>query len=154
MVTDLFGTLLQELGKALSVELRPDEHNSCLIRFRGGLEIQIELDQQGQALLVGTDLGVVPPGRYRENLFTEALKANGMPPPRHGIFAYSRQSDHLVLFEKFSLVNLTGDKVADFLTPFMEKAKGWKEAISKNEVPVVSTTFTSHAPTGMFGLRP
>src|SRR5262245_58766423 len=99
MVTDLFGALLQELGDSLEkADLHPDRNNSCLIRMKGGQEIQFELDRSSQFLIVGADLGAVPPGKYRENLFREALKANDMPHPIHGILAYSKKTDHLVLF--------------------------------------------------------
>lgn len=154
MVSDLFGTLLQELGRALQIDLRPDANNSCLIRFGKDLRVQIELDPTGQVVVVGTELGTVPPGRYRENLFTEALKSNGLPAPRYGIFAYSRKTDHLILYEKMQIRDLTGNKIADFLPLFMEKAKIWKEALTRGEVPVAITVHTSRPPTGMFGMRP
>lgn len=156
MVSDFFGTLLQELGRAIDIpKLKPDVNNSCIIRFRkqGDIRVQIELDPEGTNVIIGTDLGNVAPGRYRESIFIEALKSNGIT-PRHGIFAYSRKADHLVLFEKMPIQELTGDKVADFLKLFLEKAKVWKEALSRNEVPVVVTAHTSRPMGGIFGLRP
>lgn len=153
MVSDVLGTLLQELGQALQMNnLQPDSNNTCLIKFKGGIFVQIELDPTGQFMIIGSDLDVVPAGRYRENLFGEALKANGLPHPQYGIFSFSRQTNHLVLFEMLSLNELTGQKVADFLKPFLEKVRIWKEAISKGEIPVVVSARTSKA--GMFGIRP
>lgn len=153
MVSDIFGTLLQELAQALKIEvLQPDKNNSCLIKFKGDISVQVELDKSGTFLVIGTDFPTVAAGRYRENLFFEALKANGMPaPPRIGTFAYSRQTDRLVLFEMMSLNDLRGDRVAEFMTPFVEKARVWKEAIARGEVPVVSTSTTPGS--GMFGLH-
>jgi hypothetical protein len=156
MVTDFFGTLLQELSRAVQIPgLKPDANNSCLIRFRkqNDIRIQIELDSAGLMVVIGTDLGSVAPGRYRENIFTEALKANGLPSPRYGTFAYSRKTDHLLLFEKLPIRDLTGDKVADYLKLFIEKAKVWQEALARNEVPVVITAHTSR-PMNIFGMRP
>ena len=73
MVTDLLGTLLQELGKSLEIaELSPDENNSCLIELKNGQQIQLELDRSGQFFVIGADIGMVPPGKYRENLFRQA----------------------------------------------------------------------------------
>lgn len=152
MVTDMFGALLQELGRAIqNPKLHPDEHNTCLLKFKGGVKVHIEPNKEGTHLIIGTDLGTVAPGRYRENVFGEALKANGLPIPRFGTFAYSTQKDHLVLFEMLPLRELTGDKVADFLPRFLEKARVWREALAKNEVPVVATAYTSK-PLGLFGL--
>lgn len=155
MVTDQFGSILQELAIAIkNPGLQVDKNNSCLIKFKGGLKVQIELDRDGKNLIIGADLGLVPPGNYRERVFIEALKANGLPYPRIGTFAYSTQNDHLVLFAALGLQDLRGDKVAEYLKPFLEKLKTWKDALARSDVPVVAaTTFTSK-PMGMFGMRP
>lgn len=153
MVTDLLGSLLQELSHALGVaDLHPDSNNSCLLRLKSGLIIQIELDKGGQFLILGADLGGVPPGKYRENLFRECLKTNDMPPPLNGILCYSKKSDHLVLYEKIYLKDLNGEKVAAEITPFAEKAFLWSQALLNNEIPVINQPFTSQKPGGMFGL--
>jgi hypothetical protein len=156
MVMDLFESLLHELGQIMKIEdLRPDEHNTCLIRFReGGLEVQIEPYQKGEFLLIGSTIGVLPPGRYRESVFREALKANGLPPPRHGTFAYIAKSDRLVLFSLLSLREINGEKIASFLTPFMEKALSWKQQIEHGDVPIAETVILGRisGPGGLFGL--
>lgn len=153
MITDLFGTLLQELSRALKIPtLQPDRNNSCLLRLNSGLIIQIELDRGGQSLIIGADLGAIPPGKYRENLFREALRANDLPHPLHGILCYSKKSDHLVLYQKIGLKDLTGEKIAAEITPFAEKAFKWSEALLHNDIPTVNQTFTSQKPGGMFGL--
>lgn len=155
MVANLFESILQELGKTEVIpikDLHPDSNNSCLIRLKGGLEIQIELDKKQENLIIGSDIGTVSPGRYREDVFREALKANGLPYPRWGDFAYSQKSDHLVLFHTLHTKDLTGEKVADFLVHFLEKAFQWRDSIQRGDVPVVSGIYTSR-PTGMFGLR-
>lgn len=154
MVTDFFGSLLQDLSQALQIPgLHPDANNTCLIKFKDGLLVQLEVDRGGQFIILGSDLGPVPVGRYRENLFFEALKSNALPPPRYGTFAYSKQADRLILFKMFSLNTVSAEKIADFLTLFLEKARTWKEAIARNDIPVVSSATTPRS-TGMFGLRP
>ena len=152
MVRELFDSLLDELGGVLEIpDLHPDRNNSCLINYPDGYQVQIEMDPSGQAIIIGSDLGVVPVGRYRENLFKEALKANGMPGPLHGILAFSTKTEHLILFERIPTLHLTGDRMADALGPFNEKAQFWKEALTKGETPIIGTMHTSG---GMFGLRP
>ena len=156
MVTSALGVILQELGRSSVIpisDLHPDSNNSCLIRLKGGVEVQIEQDKSGQNLVIGCDLGDLPPGRYREDLFYEALKSNGMPHPRFGTFAYSKRTDHLILYETMSMQDLTGDKVADFLVKFVEKAFTWKTAIKSNEIPTLSNVRTSKFG-GIFGLKP
>lgn len=156
MLTDLLSTILQELGRTNLLSLanmRVDKNNSCLIKLRNDLQVQIELDSDGENLLIGCDLGYVTPGHYRQSVFCEALKSNGLPPPHTGIFAYSTKSEHLILYHKMTTKNLTGEKVADVLASFADKALTWSKAISTNEVPIVSNIRTSRV-AGMFGLRP
>ena len=155
MVQDVFDSILQELGAALKIEdLHIDDTKTCLIKFENQLEVYIEPYEKDEFMLISTNLGQVPRGRYREDVFREALKANGLPPPRHGTFAYSEQSEHLILFGMLSLRELNGEKIASFLYPFMEKALVWKNAIASGDVPVADTMKTSRGPMGMFGLRP
>lgn len=157
MVAELFDTLLQELGQAMDIDdLQSDANHSCLIHFKSGLEVQIEPYDKGEFLLICADLGHVQPGRYREDVFREALKANGLPYPRYGTFAYSEQSDHLLMYKLMSLRELNGEKIAAFLYPFIEKGEAWKQMIDSGEVPIADTVTTSQAagPLGMFGLRP
>lgn len=152
MVSDVFSLLLQEIGQAMNIpNLHADSHNSCLLKFKGKMHIQIEVDRDGNNLIVGTDIGTIPPGRYRENIFELALKANGLPTPRYGTFAFSNKTEHLVLFEMLPLRDLRGQKVADLLPKFLEKANNWKTAIAKGEMPVLVTTYAGKSP-GLFGL--
>lgn len=152
MVTNIYEALLQELGKVLGAEFSPDKNNSCLVKLRNGVEVQFELDKTGERFLVGTNLGSAPPGRYRETLMREALRVNGMPPPRHGILAYSRQADTLVLFRWLPAKETNGEKIAFLLGPFSEKALEWREAIRRGEIPQFQApSATGHS--GMFGIR-
>lgn len=152
MVSNLYEGLLQELGKVLGLALVPDANNSCLVRLPNGLEVQFELDQTGDRFIMGTDLGAMPSGRYRELMFREALKANGMPAPRPGILAYSKSADRLILFRWLLARELNGEKIAFLLGPFSEKALEWREAIRQGDVPQFQATASS-GPSRMFGIR-
>ena len=60
----------------------------------------------------------------------------------------------MVLFEKLYIKDLNGDKVFDEITPLVEKAKAWTEAMQKGELPVINQVYSSeHRSSGMFGLR-
>jgi len=155
MVTDLFGSLLQELGKILEIaNLHPDNNNSCKIKLKNGQSIQIEMDSSGQFLIIGADLGFVPPGKYRENLFKEALKANDMPHPINGTLAYSKKNDHLVMFKKIHAGNLNGEKISAEITPFIDKATVWEEALKRGDLPALNMANAAKTSSGMFGLKP
>lgn len=155
MVTDAFGLLLQDVGKLLQIpKLEPDGNNSCLISFPGEISIQIEIDRSGNFLILGCDVGTLPPGRYRELVFREALRSNGQPPPHSGDFSYSKQADKLMLMQQIPLKDINGDKILAVMNPMLEKGKYWKETISRGEVPSIATvSAASKGGAGMFGLK-
>lgn len=137
MVTDSFGLLLEEIGKLLNIpKLESDRNNACLIKFPKGPAIQFEIEKRGNHLLIACDLGEVPAGPYRENVFREALRYNGRPYPHACQFAYSKQANKLVMTHLLPLANLRGEQVINALTPFQAIASRWQEALSRGEVPV------------------
>lgn len=157
MVADLFESLLQEIGKEYHLTLKADQNNSCLFNLPNGLSIQMEIDPKNEFYIIGSDLGEVPIGKYRENLFLAALKTNAFPPPQIGAFAYSRQKNHLVLHAMIPLPEITGEKILNILRPFLEKAWVWKSAITNGEIPeVIPPTSGHYTPSsgGIFGLKP
>jgi len=155
MASDAFSALCDDLGKILKIRTRPNRGNTMLIRFRTGIELRLE-QAPGNNIIVATTCGKPPPtGRYRENLLREALKANGLPAPRTGFFAYSTKQEALVLSDHLPMDELSAQKLADFLGPFMQKAEMWKNAIEHGEIPSftgVEASFGKSAAGGIFGL--
>lgn len=157
MVQDLFVSIIDDLGKLINIPLKVDKNNACVIKYPNDLNIQIEYDATSARILFAAELGELPPGRFREDLFREALKANGLPAPRIGIFAYSKKIDNLVLYDKMQLENTSAQHVAEFLQPFFQKAELWKTCIARNEIPSFTSNELSFGAStskgGMFGLH-
>lgn len=154
MVVNAFEAVLQELGEALKLELKPNQFNAVVIKDPDGLEVQLEYNPKYDSIMLYAELGALPPGRYREDILREALKANAKEYPRNGIFAYSDAKDSLVIFVDRSLHELNGEKIAYLYTPFLEKAKKWRDALARGDVPVVSQMTSSGRAFGPFGIRP
>lgn len=155
MYRDVFSTILDELGKILQIPgLEPDKNNTCLIKFPSGLKIWIEPHKGGNDLILACDFGIIPPGKFRENVFQEALKSNGQMPPKVGDFAYSKQADHLMLYQMIPLKELNGEKLFSLMKPFMEKALIWQETLQQGNVPsgIQGYASTRKGGSGMFGL--
>lgn len=149
-----FEALIQELGAHMSVTLQPDARGSCLINFlRDELTIQIDLDSSADKILVGTQLGRLTIGAYRERVFKEALRANGTAQTPRGILAFSEKNDTLVLFQFLEIAALNGEKLHHFLQLFKEHAKVWQKALKNGEIPLVQEQAPSKG-SGMFGLKP
>lgn len=154
MVSNTYESILQEVGQELGMQLAPDHNDSCQIQLAEGLKLQMEIYKRTEQFAICFRLGNPPPGKYRENLLREALKANGLPSPRYGTLAFSEKSEAFYLFELLSLDRLDGKKVVDRITAMKEKALIWTNAIKNGDVPhVVSSATPGGGGMGLFGIR-
>lgn len=124
---DQFHELLQGLGQQLGVALHPDKRGACKLNIRNQFQIQIEYEPSYERILMASFICDIPPGKLRENILRDALKAN-YPFPQLGTLSYCERNNKLTLFLYLSLHGLNPDKLAVLLTHFIEKAKAWKEA--------------------------
>lgn len=154
MVTDRFGALLEELGTVVHVPLKPDAHNACKLRFPpDNLTVYMEPDAPGENIQIIIDIGKPGEGKYRENLLREALRANGVPPPRLGTFCYGQKGETLLLYDLIPLEDLNGTRLSDIISQFCEKARIWREAIGRGELPPFRSGRSAAKAEGIFGLR-
>jgi len=150
----MFDQVIKELGEALAIDLKVDEHECCLLKIEDKLSVQIEMYQKtGEHVLVGSLLGELAAGSYRENILKEALVANGFPYPQYGIFAYVPDKNQLILYDLLKVSELNGEKFSDHLVLFVKKAKEWQEAIGRGDVPQM-TKLTQSNDGGVFGIAP
>ncbi|MFC2049057.1 CesT family type III secretion system chaperone [Chlamydiota bacterium] len=149
-----FEDLIRELGAVMDIPLHVDNHQACLLTFREDeLAIQIDLDTNADRILIGSQLGRITPGVYRERVFTQALRANGTASTPRGILAFSEKNDTLVLFQFLEIAWLTGEKLHEFLLLFREHASIWKRALAAGDIPTVVAESTAKG-SSMFGLKP
>lgn len=149
---DRFEELLKELGAELGIPLHPDRIGACHLRTIEDLQIQLEVDAGQENLLVASFICDLAPGKFRENILKDALKCNG-PIPRNGTLAYSERNNKLVLFSYLKLSSLNGRKLAEFLNPFIDKAKEWRLGVETGHTSQLISQESK--PKGdMFGHKP
>jgi hypothetical protein len=149
---DRFEELLNELGAELGITLHPDRKGACKLKINGILHVQIECDAHQENLLVATFICDIPPGKFRENILKDALKANGIF-LTNGTLAYSDRNNQLVLFSYFRMEILTGKKLAELLAAFVDKANHWRIGVETGHTSHLVSTSTKPA-SGMFGITP
>ena len=148
MVYSQFETLLKEFEPFFGCRLQPNANQSCLIRMKDGVTVQMELDPSN--LVIGCRVGTHLSGRYRHQLIQQALKSNGTSLLSAGIFGFSHRSSSLILFIKIDPAALSANQIPSLLTPFLVRAKEWTEAISRGEIPALHTAFSEKIPAGLF----
>lgn len=143
-----FDELLQELSKIFHLSLHTDKSHACSIQFHHQLTLQLQLDLAQENMLLFSKLVEIPPGKFRENVLREALKANAGSDPRIGIFGYFSHTNHLILYQRYPLEILNGERLAGLIGAFLEYGESWREAVEKGQ----SAPLTSKA--SPFGPKP
>lgn len=149
---DRFEDLLKELGVEYGIPLHPDRIGACKLKVNDQFHVQLECDPRQENLLVATFICDIPPGKFRENILKDSLKANAAP-HEMGTLAYSDRNNKLALFHYLPLPDLNGHKLADFLAKFVEKAAQWKTGVETGNTAQL-VAFSPKSSGGMFGLKP
>ncbi|MBF8262661.1 MAG: scc1-B [Parachlamydiales bacterium] len=129
MTTDPFELLIQQLGSALNVPLHVDHNYACAIKVHNQLTIQLQIDAAQENVLIASLICEVPPGKFRENVLCEALKANHLPDPRTGILGFLLINNRLTLHQRYPFAILDGEKLAQYVAGFIDYAELWRAAI-------------------------
>lgn len=149
-----FAALLDELGEELNIGLYPDQKGACLLLIDDHFRIQLECHVKPDHLLVASFLCDIPPGKFRETVLKDALKAN-LNSCQEGILAYSERNNQLTLFSFLPLSSLNGKVLAHFLTSFLEKGDNWIKAVRSGDTSRLALEGSpSTSPGGgIFGLQ-
>jgi len=126
---DQFEELLSALGHVFHLPLHIDKHHACSIQIHHQLTIQLKPDPSLENLILFSKIIEIPPGKFRENVLKEALKANSSPDPRVGIFGYIASANQLALFQRYPFRILNGERLAGIVGAFLEFSETWRKAI-------------------------
>ena len=133
-MTDAFSQIIQELSQTLQIPLHPDKFNAVSLQIQS-VVVQLEHSTDQESLFLFCKVKEIPPGKFLENVLTEALKANGLSDPRPGIFGFIAKDNVLSLHQSFPVKFLQGDVLASFLASFVELADSWQQALTNGQIP-------------------
>lgn len=149
---DRFTELLREFSDFLGLALHVDRNGCCLLQVHHKIGVQLQLDSSETRLLMASLAIELPPGKFRENVLKEGLKANFLPDPRPAICSYLAQNNHLVFYQAFPLHILSGERLAGFFGAFLTEVENWVQAIeSGRAAPIISEP--PRGSSGPFGLK-
>jgi hypothetical protein len=147
---DPFEEVLKELGARLQVELEVDDRDACKLELEGKYPIQMEVNYSTNQLVIGSEIAVLGPGRYREDVLAAALQANGEPFPRLGTFGYSTVRNSLVYYALLPMDFLDGEKLHACLLVFLGTVRKWMDTLEGGDIPRPDEP--APGPSGFFGL--
>ena len=125
---DQFEALLKDLSPLVGTALHIDKTGGCKLSVNHSLHVNLQCDPKDRRLLMASFIGEIPPGKFRENLLKDALRANEAS-PFHEVLGYSERNNQLALFSYTSFEYLSADKLYQQLKQFVAKANEWKVAI-------------------------
>lgn len=125
-----FQEILQKLSSSIELPLKVDKLNACTLKIEDKIKIQLKIDKTENFLIMIAMVVELPPGKFKENVFIQALKANAEI-EKVGYFAFSEKNSNLVLFEYVNR-DISDKLLKALFCQFIEKAIEWKEAINNN----------------------
>ena len=142
--------VIKVLEESLDTELFLDGKQCCNILINDQITIQIELDKNHHAIILGSPIFELPPGKFKEIVLKNALKSNFGREKEIGILAFVPKSSVLYLYDFLPLNFLASDQIYHFFLQFIQKAMLWKESLQNNRTPYSSIPSSGGI---MFGLR-
>lgn len=150
-----FESLLKDLGEKINItQLESTRNNNITLTLKGKNNVVLELHKTQPFLIISFDIAEIPPSRYRENVLREALKFNGLNKIHAGIFAFSKKSQKLILFDMLPLDEISGEKVLSIMMDLTNKVSVWKEALNRGDIPVIEASAQPRHGGGIFGIKP
>jgi hypothetical protein len=122
--------LLRELGRVLDLSsLELDTNNHCLILFDDKIVLNLELQEEEGTLIVYSYISVVP-FAGKELILEILLEANFFWKISHGAtFAIDKQTQTLILEQKFPLPLEKPESFQDELGVFVDVVEAWMKRI-------------------------
>ncbi len=150
-----FSELIDQLSHLLDVPLQPENETACSILVDNKWTLQMEMDQRNNRLLISSYICVVPPGKFRENVLLQTLKANALA-VRIGTFGFLESSGELIFFHFLCTQEWEIEKVSNFLKEFIYVTNLWIEAIAGGRAAPSEFFSTPHIQDSSkpFGLKP
>lgn len=123
-----FEELVRELAHHFSVPLKPLHEGICTFNIEHKVHVQFKLDKSLERLFIGSFITQIAPGKFKENVFLQTLKANAQM-PNVGFFGFNENNSELLLYEYIQMRDLTIKPLLNIFAVFVEKAIHWKNAI-------------------------
>jgi hypothetical protein len=122
--------LLKTIGKNLNIpDLALDDNNHCILLFDEKIVLNIDLDEEGEKLVIYAYVGEVPL-ECRELMLERALEGNFFWNETDGAtLGIDRQSQSLVLTKAFEMPLRKPKEFEDELASFVEVVEKWIDCI-------------------------
>lgn len=127
---DHFAELIFQLGEDIDLPLHIDTKRIVSLRIDHKFSIQIEETSDQRYIQIATLLADIPPGKYRVNLFFDALRYNHLS-PRIGTLSFSAKTNQLALHDFLPFASMTVERLKTYLDDFIDLASLFVQHIER-----------------------
>lgn len=128
-----YKNLIAELSLRLKKQIYPNLNNIVVLLIENRVKIHIETDSLGEIVIIGAFITELPPGKFREHILKDALKANYNVKNCPGILSYMGKENILTLHSTFALEALTIETLIQCLKHLTKRARLWQDAIEEGK---------------------
>jgi len=146
-----FEELLKELSLLIGLNLHSDENNVCYLWAGETLKVQLEQDKKNH-VVVAAFISELGPGKFREEVLKEGLKANAQFFPG-GILCFSSKNGQLVVYLLLPIETADGQKLLESLSTLINYALQWQIALQEGKTAPLSLASKPSLPHA-FGIKP
>ena len=147
---NFFEDLLKELSPLVGLPLHPDNHGACCLLVGDRLEVQIEPDKRDD-IVIFAFMNELPPGKFREEVLKEGLKANAQFLPG-GIISFSGKTNQLAIYQRLQHQTINAHDLLDALASFIDYAMQWQMSLQDGKTAPTFLATKSSAPPP-FGMK-
>ncbi len=126
-----FKELIAELSDRLQADIFPDLNNVVTLIVEKRVKFHIEPDSVQEFMILGATIAELPPGKFRENILKDALKANSLININPGILSYAGRENALILHSKLFIQGTSVDEMIKVMKHLTSRAKKWMDAIEE-----------------------
>lgn len=149
-----FEELMEGLSEKVNRDLQIDKNGRVVLRIKDQINIQFEVDKTREEILIAAFVEELPPGKFREHILRDALKANSLYPEKHSILSYMQKENYLMIHQKFSMDQVTFEKFYESIQNISLRAFSWYEAIDNGRsCPDEEITTTESSKGSIFGIQ-
>ncbi|MBS3904593.1 MAG: CesT family type III secretion system chaperone [Simkania sp.] len=147
---NFFEDLLKDLASLMDLPLHVDHRGVCCLRVDDQFEVQMEVGKKNDLIILAfiNELG---PGKFREEVLKEGLKANNQLLPG-GIVSFSGKTNQLVIYKRLPNELLNAQSVLETLSSLIDYATQWLVSLKEGKTApafLVTRSASSGLPFGM-----
>lgn len=129
-----FEMMIEGLGKHLGIPMEAEPNQTCSLLIDEKITLLLEMDKNEENLRMVSFFCLLPPGKFREKVLTEALKANDLKEEK-GSLGFCDSTNEIALYDTVPLKDLDLVKLENQLAKWIERIFLWKEAIESGHTP-------------------